>query len=96
MNTTTQVPQIEPEIEVSSKATRRRFTAEYKRRFLKEAECCIRPGEMGTLLQREGLYSSHLTTWRAQQRTPSGAGPGAHLASGPEIFGAANDPRGLA
>jgi transposase-like protein len=49
---------------VVAKAQRRRFTAEYKRRILREAERCTRPGEIGALLRREGLYSSHLTTWR--------------------------------
>jgi transposase len=46
-----------------AKAKRRRFTAEYKRRILKEAAACDR-GELGALLRREGLYSSHLTEWR--------------------------------
>lgn len=53
------------EVEVSAKAQRRRFTAEYKRRILQEADACTKPGEVGALLRREGLYSSHLTTWRA-------------------------------
>jgi transposase len=56
-----------PNPEVSSKAQRRRFTAEYKLRILREAERCTAPGAIGALLRREGLYSSHLTTWRAQQ-----------------------------
>lgn len=56
-----------PNPEVSSKAQRRRFTAEYKLRILREAERCTTPGAIGALLRREGLYSSHLTTWRAQQ-----------------------------
>jgi transposase len=48
---------------VTAKAKRRRFTAEYKRRILKEADACAR-GEVGALLRREGLYSSHLIEWR--------------------------------
>ena len=52
-------------IEVSDKASRRRFTASYKRRIVKEADACKTPGSIGELLRREGLYSSHLTTWRA-------------------------------
>jgi transposase-like protein len=52
-------------IEVSDKAKRRRFTAEYKRRIVKESEACKTPGMIGELLRREGLYSSHLTMWRA-------------------------------
>src|SRR2546428_6239555 len=53
------------ETEVAAKAQRRRFTAEYKRRIVREADRCTKPGELGALLRREGLYSSHLTTWRA-------------------------------
>ena len=53
------------EVEVSAKAGRRRFTAEYKRRVLQEADGCSKSGELGSLLRREGLYSSHLTAWRA-------------------------------
>ena len=54
-----------PEVEVVAKAERRRFTAEYKRRIVREADRCTKPGEIGALLRREGLYSSLLTTWRA-------------------------------
>lgn len=54
------------ETEVSAKATRRRYTAEYKRKVLREAEGCTQRGEMGALLRREGLYSSHLAAWRAE------------------------------
>jgi transposase len=52
------------ETEVLSKAQRRRFTAEYKRKVLQEADACVKQGELAALLRREGLYSSHLTTWR--------------------------------
>jgi len=51
--------------EVVATAKRRRFSAEYKRRILQEAEKARSAGEIGALLRREGLYSSHLTTWRA-------------------------------
>src|SRR6266700_1750428 len=51
-------------IEVVAKATRRRFTVEYKRKIVREADGCKTPGAVGALLRREGLYSSHLTTWR--------------------------------
>jgi transposase-like protein len=54
-----------PEIEVTAKPTRRRFTVEYKRRIVREADGCKTPGAVGALLRREGLYSSHLTAWRA-------------------------------
>jgi transposase-like protein len=57
-----------PDPEVEAKATRRRFTAEYKLRVLGEADACKNPGELGALLRREGLYSSHLSTWRKQRR----------------------------
>jgi len=52
--------------EVPEKASRRKFAADYKLRILKEAETCHGPGQLGALLRREGLYSSHLTTWRRQ------------------------------
>jgi transposase len=51
--------------EVTEKTQRRRFTAEYKRRIVAEADKCRKPGELGALLRREGLYSSHLANWRA-------------------------------
>ena len=55
----------ETDTEVVAKPQRRRFTAEYKRRIVREADRCTTPGAIGALLRREGLYSSHLTTWRA-------------------------------
>lgn len=71
-----------PKVEVVAKASRRRFTAEYKRKILREADACTVPGTIGALLRREGLYSSHLTTWRAQRArgelaglTPKQRGP---------------------
>jgi transposase len=56
-----------PNPEVPEKATRRRFTAEYKMRILRQAEAAQEAGDMGVFLRREGLYSSHLTTWRRQR-----------------------------
>src|SRR4029450_9825124 len=56
---------VAPEVEVAAKATRRRFTVEYKRKIVREADGCKTLGAVGALLRREGLYSSHLTTWRA-------------------------------
>ncbi len=53
-----------PDAEVAAKPRRRRFTAEYRLRILEEAERCTKSGEVGQLLRREGLYSSHLTAWR--------------------------------
>ena len=61
-------------IEVVAKATRRRFTVEYKRKIVREADACKTPGTVGTLLRREGLYSSHLTTWRAARERGELAG----------------------
>ena len=55
------------EVEVMAKPTRRRFSAEYKLKILREAGGCIQPGELGALLRREGLYFSNLQTWRAQR-----------------------------
>jgi len=55
------------EVEVMAKPTRRRYTAEYKLRVLREAEACKGRGEIGALLRREGLYSSNLTQWRKQR-----------------------------
>ncbi len=57
--------------EVIEKASRRRFTAEYKRRIAIEAEACTQPGVMGALLRREGLYSSVVQRWRRQLREES-------------------------
>ena len=56
-----------PETEVVARPKRRRFTTAYKLRILEEADRCTRPGEIGALLRREGLYSSSLTSWRRQR-----------------------------
>jgi len=63
--------------EVPEKASRRKFTADYKLRILREAESCQHAGQRGALMRREGLYSSHLTTWRrqAQQGTLQALSP---------------------
>ncbi len=60
--------EISKEVEVVAKATRRRFTAAYKLKVLREADAGNTPGEIGALLRREGLYFSNLKTWRAQRR----------------------------
>ena len=60
-------PPTVPDPEVRERAARRRFTAEYKLQVLREADQCAGVGEVGALLRREGLYSSHLTTWRRQR-----------------------------
>ena len=56
-----------PDPEVVPKATRRRFTAAYKQRILAEVDACEQQGEIGAVLRREGLYSSHIATWRKQR-----------------------------
>lgn len=56
-----------PDPEVTEKAKRRQFTAEYKQRILAQADECTETGQLGDLLRREGLYSSHLSTWRRQR-----------------------------
>ena len=53
---------VAPDPEVVERPTRRKFTAQYKRRVL--ADVAANPGAVGLILRREGLYSSHLTTWR--------------------------------
>ncbi len=58
---------IAPDPEVPQRARRRRFTAEYRVAILREADACDKPGEVGALLRREGLYSSHLSEWRKQR-----------------------------
>jgi len=65
---TTQADAVRSSTEVPEKARRRRCTAEYKQRILREADACTKPGELGALLRREGLYSSNLTVWRAAVR----------------------------
>lgn len=57
-----------PDPEVREKPVRRRFTAEYKQQVLNQADACEgQAGKLGALLRREGLYSSHLSTWRKQR-----------------------------
>jgi transposase len=67
-----------PDPEVPEKTIRRRFTAAYQLRILKEAENCTKPGQIGALLRREGLYSSNLARWRhevTQGLVPQKRGP---------------------
>ena len=60
--------------EVTERAKRRRFTAEYKLSILRQADACKGDGDLGALLRREGLYSSHLVTWRRQRDEVAKAG----------------------
>jgi transposase len=59
-------PRLDPE--VVPKAVRRQHSVEYKLRVLRDAAACSEPGQVGALLRREGLYSSHLWSWRRQQK----------------------------
>jgi transposase len=59
----------EPDPQVRARATRRRFSAEYKERIVREADACTRPGQLGALLRREGIYSSSLAVWRREIRS---------------------------
>ena len=77
-----------------AKPTRRRFTAEYRLRIVEEADRCTRPGEVGRLLRREGLYTSHLSAWRKARRSGSlqgltakkrGAKPAEHSPLSPKV-----------
>jgi len=56
------------QIKTEVRPKRRKFTNAYKAQIVEEAEACRDPGEIGALLRREGLYSSHLSNWRAQYR----------------------------
>ena len=60
-------PEPHPNSEVVAKARRRAFTADYKLRFLRVADAAGLAGGIGALLRREGLYSSHLVTWRRER-----------------------------
>lgn len=57
----------QPDPEVNPRARRRTFSAAYKARILAEADACTERGQIGALLRREGLYSSHLSNWRRQR-----------------------------
>jgi len=63
-----------PDPEVVAVARRRQFSSSDKRRILAAADRCAQPGEIGALLRREGIYSSHLSTWRRQRAAAERAG----------------------
>jgi transposase-like protein len=79
-----------PDPAVEAKPQRRRFTAEYKLRILREVERAKAPGDIGAILRREGLYSSHLVTWRRERDRVAKAGLAARR-RGPQAQ--AKDPR---
>ena len=60
-------PEAVPDPELTERPKRRSFTAEYKLKVLKQVDACKEQGEIGALLRREGLYSSHLSSWRRQR-----------------------------
>ena len=64
----TESEKVGEETEVLERPRRRRFTAEYKLQILELADTCKGTGEIGALIRREGLYSSHLTEWRRARR----------------------------
>lgn len=58
----------DPEVKANQPKTRRYLTVKYKLQILKEAEACKEnSGELGAMLRREGLYSSHLSAWRRER-----------------------------
>ncbi len=65
-----------PDPEVAVMASRRRFSTEYKRRIVGEADKCTKAGEVGALLRREGLYSSNLSAWRRESAAGNLGGTG--------------------
>src|SRR3989304_5252469 len=65
-----------PDPEVPEQPKRRRFSAAYKARVLAEADACSERGQIGSLLRREGLYSSHLSAWRKQRDQGAPRAPG--------------------
>lgn len=79
----------EPAPQVVPKAERRKFSAEYKLRILAEADRCTERGQIGALLRREGLYSSHLDKWRRQRER------GALQALGAQKRGRKPDPQAI-
>ena len=60
-------PEGVPDPELVERGSRRRFTAAYKLSIVREADACSKPGEIGALMRRDGLYSSHLGKWREQR-----------------------------
>ncbi len=83
-----------PDPEVPATARRRRFTREYKLRILRDADACRAPGEIGSLLRREGLYSSHLAAWR-KACAAGELGPGTGKKRGPKADPARAERRDL-
>ncbi len=85
-NASSLTPSAAPDAEVAATAKRRRFSGGEKRRILTAADRCTQPGEIGTLLRREGIYSSNLTAWRKQREAAE------HVALTPKQRGRKRDP----
>ncbi len=81
-----------PDPEVIPTATRRSFSKAEKLRILAAADACVAPGDIGALLRREGIYSSHLATWR-KQRQLAGAAQLVEVKRGPKVSPAATQDR---
>lgn len=77
MNLEKSVPSGVQEVEVLARPRRRFFTGEYKLRILEEADRCKKPGELGALLRREGLYRGQVGRWRAARKRGELSGLGA-------------------
>jgi transposase-like protein len=75
-----------PNPEMVATARRRQFSSSDKRRILEAADRCTQPGDSGALLRKEGIYSSHLNTWRKQRAAAE------HAALGPQQRGRKADP----
>lgn len=74
MNRKPEPRQAQPEVQVAAKPQRRRFTAQYKRSILEQADACSKTGELSALLRREGLYSSRIHSWRCAREQGELAG----------------------
>lgn len=81
-----------PDPEVVAIAKRRTFSKAEKLRILAAADACVAPGEIGALLRREGIYSSHLATWRKQRQAAGETGALARK-RGPKVDSAAAQER---
>ncbi|WP_229224613.1 hypothetical protein [Duganella violaceipulchra] len=81
-----------PDPEVVPSAKRRAFSKAEKLRILAAADACVAPGDIGALLRREGIYSSHLATWRKQRQLADEAGA-LERKRGPKVDPAATEAR---
>jgi transposase-like protein len=81
-----------PDPEVVPNAKRRAFSKAEKLRILAAADACVAPGDIGALLRREGIYSSHLATWRKQRQLADEVGA-LERKRGPKVDPAATEAR---